>query len=101
MAGALISEAQTQQSTDDEINESSFKEVENELEHQPASLEILDRVKIINSLDSPISTVKGVFMAVKEKDLKFNKEELKKIEERLKTVFVEFYQKLRLLKHYR
>ncbi|KAI5678986.1 hypothetical protein M9H77_09936 [Catharanthus roseus] len=100
MAGALISEAQTQQSTDDEINESSFKEVENELEHQPASLEILDRVKIINSLDGPISTVKGVFMDVKEKDLKFNKEELKRIEERLKTVFVEFYQKLRLLKHY-
>lgn len=64
-------------------------------------LGILEHVKIRNTLETPMSTIKGVLKDSKEKELSFKKEELRKIEERLKCVFVEFYQKLRLLKHYR
>lgn len=71
------------------------------IEHETANLEILDRVKISNTFDSPISTIKGVFTDTREKDLSYNKDELKEVEERLKIAFIEFYQKLCLLKHYR
>ncbi|CAL5387109.1 unnamed protein product [Camellia sinensis] len=76
----------------EEVNASDYK---------PDPLEILDHVKINNTLESPISTIKGVLKDSKEKDLSFNKEELRKVEERLKLEFIEFYQKLRLLKNYR
>ncbi|KAL7182960.1 hypothetical protein ACSBR1_041613 [Camellia fascicularis] len=75
-----------------EVNDSYYK---------PYPLEILDHVKINNTLESPISTIKGVMKDSKEKDLSFNKEELRKVEERLKLEFIEFYQKLCLLKNYR
>ncbi|WCJ22200.1 EXS (ERD1/XPR1/SYG1) family protein [Euphorbia peplus] len=61
---------------------------------------ILDRVKINNTHETPVSTIKGVFNDSKEEDLSFNKAEMKKIEERLRAAFIEFYQKLRLLKHF-
>jgi hypothetical protein len=64
-------------------------------------LEILERVKINNTLTSPISTIKGVFKVSKEEELSFNKPELRKVEERLRLVFIEFYHKLHLLKQYR
>lgn len=64
-------------------------------------LEILEHVKINNTLESPISTIKGVFKDSKEAELSFNKEELRKVEERLRNVFIEFYHKLHLVKHYR
>ncbi|XP_057494190.1 phosphate transporter PHO1 homolog 10 [Actinidia eriantha] len=63
-------------------------------------LEILDHVKINNPCESPVSTIKGVLNDCKERDLSFNKEEIRKVEERLKLVFIEFYRKLHLLKHY-
>ncbi|KZV47040.1 hypothetical protein F511_34738 [Dorcoceras hygrometricum] len=63
-------------------------------------LEILDRVTISNTYDNPISTIKGVLKDSKDKLLNCNREELKEVEERLKLVFVEFYQKLYLLKRY-
>lgn len=70
-------------------------------EPKPDPLDVLDRVKINNTLESPMSTIKSVLNDSKEKDLSFNKEELRKVEGRLKLVFIEFYRKLRLLKHYR
>ncbi|KAI3467312.1 hypothetical protein Pfo_023975 [Paulownia fortunei] len=73
---------------------------ENTKEFETTHLEILDRVKISNTFDSPISTIKGVFKDSREKGLSYNKEELKDVEEILKVAFVEFYQKLCLLKHY-
>ncbi|KAG5237256.1 phosphate transporter PHO1 [Salix suchowensis] len=56
---------------------------------RPAPLEILNRVKINNTQATPRSTIKN-----------FLKENLRKVEEQLKVAFVEFYQKLRLLKSY-
>ncbi|KAK4430024.1 Phosphate transporter [Sesamum alatum] len=73
---------------------------ENTNERKSSHLEILDRVKISNTFDDPISTIKGVLSDSKEKDLSCNKEELKEVEERLKVAFIELYQKLCHLKHY-
>lgn len=64
-------------------------------------LEILDHVKIVNTFESPRSTIRGVLRDSKENNLRFKKEELKKVEQRLKMAFIEFYQKLRLLKNFR
>ncbi|XP_057777186.1 phosphate transporter PHO1 homolog 10-like isoform X3 [Salvia miltiorrhiza] len=69
-------------------------------EYETSNLEILDRIKISNTYDSPMSTIRGVFTDTREKGLSYNKEELKEVEERLKIAFIEFYQKLCLLKHY-
>nr|WET17601.1 SPX-EXS4 [Phoebe bournei] len=67
---------------------------------EPAPLEVLDHVKINVALETPRSTIKGMLMDSKCKELSFSKEELRKAEEQLKRAFVEFYQKLRLLKSY-
>jgi len=64
-------------------------------------LEILEHVKVDNSLQSPMSTFKKAFTDSSDNELSFSKEELRKIEEQLRLVFVEFYQKLLHLKDYR
>ncbi|MBA0648523.1 hypothetical protein Goklo_016224, partial [Gossypium klotzschianum] len=66
----------------------------------PAPLEILDRVKMNNTLETPRSTIKGVLKVPNHTDLSFSRENLRKVEEQLKRAFVEFYQKLRLLKSF-
>jgi len=68
---------------------------------RPASVEILDNVKInMNTLDSPISTIKGLLSRSKP-DQSFSRRELKKVEEQISMALKEFYNKLRLLKSYR
>lgn len=69
--------------------------------HKSDLLDVLDRVKINNTLESPMSTIRSVLNDSKDKDLRFKKEELKEAEGRMKVVFIEFYRKLHLLKHYR
>lgn len=75
-----------------------------ELKHggggRPAPLEILDRVKFNTSQETPRSTIKGFLNLPNQADLKFTRDNLKKAEDQLKTAFVGFYQKLRLLKNY-
>ncbi|KAH1097744.1 hypothetical protein J1N35_014665 [Gossypium stocksii] len=66
----------------------------------PAPLEILDRVKMNNTLETPRSTIKGVLKVPNHTDLSFSRENLRKVEQQLKRAFVEFYQKLRLLKSF-
>ncbi|XVF43157.1 hypothetical protein PTKIN_Ptkin02bG0018000 [Pterospermum kingtungense] len=66
----------------------------------PPPLEILDRVKMNNTLATPRSTIKVFLNVPKQTELKFDRENLKKVEGKLKQAFVEFYQKLRLLKSY-
>ncbi|VFQ66674.1 unnamed protein product [Cuscuta campestris] len=70
---------------------------ENEEQHP---LEILDRVKIVNTFETPMSTIRGVLRDSKENDLRFKREELKKVDQRLKIAFIEFYRKLHLLKNF-
>ncbi|KAJ0037701.1 hypothetical protein Pint_23590 [Pistacia integerrima] len=79
---------------------SDSQEKENLYKCKEDSLEILEHVKINNTLESPLSTLKGVFKDSKDDELRFKKEELKEAEDRLKAVFIEFYRKLLLLKHY-
>lgn len=64
-------------------------------------MEVLEHVRITNTLESPISTIKGVFKDTREEELSFDKEELKRVEERLRAAFIQFYHQLQLLKHYR
>lgn len=63
------------------------------------SLEVLNHIKINVSPETPVSTLKAILMS-SNSDLRFSREELKKVEERLKQAFLEFYQKLGLLKSY-
>ncbi|CDY16129.1 BnaC08g39940D [Brassica napus] len=67
---------------------------------RPAPLDILDRVSINNTIETPRSTIKGVLQVPKQTDLKFSRENLMKVEEKLRHAFIVFYQKLRLLKSY-
>ncbi|KAI3908257.1 hypothetical protein MKX01_027279 [Papaver californicum] len=69
---------------------------------KPAPLEILEHVKINNEPETPKSTIKAMlFKDSKDKKLEFNRKQLKKAEEQLKQVFIEFHWKLRQLKRYR
>ncbi|XP_031262409.1 phosphate transporter PHO1 homolog 3-like isoform X6 [Pistacia vera] len=67
---------------------------------RPAPLEILEKVKINNTKETPRSTIKTVLGVPHQTEIKFNRENLRKVEDQLKQAFVEFYQKLRLLKSY-
>ncbi|KAJ6324858.1 hypothetical protein OIU76_012034 [Salix suchowensis] len=67
---------------------------------RPAPLEILNRVTINSTQATPRSTIKNFLKVPQQTELKFTRENLRKVEEQLKRAFVEFYQKLRLLKSY-
>nr|POE68387.1 phosphate transporter pho1 like 9 [Quercus suber] len=47
----------------------------------------------------PVSTLKGILMS-SNSDFSFSKKELRKVEQQMTEAFIEFYQKLRLLKSY-
>lgn len=64
-------------------------------------LKVLNHVRINDTLQGPISVIRGILRDFKDKKLSFSKQELKQVEERLKTALTEFYQELRLLKNYR
>ncbi|KAL2349213.1 hypothetical protein Fmac_003213 [Flemingia macrophylla] len=63
-------------------------------------LEILEHVKVNNVPQSPISAIKKAFTDSSDNELSLSKEDLRKTEEQLRLVFVEFYQKLLHLKDY-
>ncbi|KAI3961508.1 hypothetical protein MKX01_001244 [Papaver californicum] len=68
---------------------------------RPASLDILNNVKINNTLGTPSSTLKGILSKnEKYEELNFGKKNLKRVEEQLKSAFIHFYHKLQLLKSY-
>ncbi|KAJ7943423.1 Phosphate transporter PHO1-like protein [Quillaja saponaria] len=68
--------------------------------NRPAPLEVLDRVKLNSTVETPLSTIKGFLKYPENRELKFSRKNLNKVEEQLKRAFVEFYRKLRLLKSY-
>jgi len=67
---------------------------------RPAPLGILDHVKINVTTETPVSTLKGILMS-SNSDFSFSKRELRKTEEQMTQVFIEFNRKLLLLKSYR
>ncbi|KAL0732860.1 hypothetical protein Bca4012_009070 [Brassica carinata] len=67
---------------------------------RPAPIDILDRVWLNDTKETPRSTIKGFLQITKQTDLKFSRENLMMIEEKLRQALFVFYQKLRLLKSY-
>ncbi|KAI3936724.1 hypothetical protein MKW92_004979 [Papaver armeniacum] len=67
---------------------------------RPASLDVLNRVTINNTLDTPRSTIKGMLKVNKNNEITYGRENLQKVEQQLQRAFVEFYSKLRLLKSF-
>ncbi|XP_054793039.1 phosphate transporter PHO1 homolog 3-like isoform X2 [Prosopis cineraria] len=65
-----------------------------------APLEVLNHVRLNNTLETPCSTIESFLNYSKQTELQFNRKNLKKIEEQLKRAFIEFHRKLRLLKNY-
>ena len=65
---------------------------------RPAPLEVLNKVHLNNTLETPRSTIKGLMNYPTHIELNFSRKNLKKVEEQLQRAFVEFYRKLRLLK---
>lgn len=83
-----------------EISSSQRNDNERRMEKcRPDPFEILDHVKINITCETLMSTLRGILMS-STANLSFSKEELRKSEELMKKAFVEFYQKLRLLKSY-
>ncbi|KAJ0253377.1 SPX domain-containing protein [Hirschfeldia incana] len=67
---------------------------------RPAPINILDRVWLNDTKETPRSTIKGFLQITKQTDLKFSRENLMMVEEKLRQALFVFYQKLRLLKSY-
>lgn len=95
-------------SNDDEDDEKQTVEQKVEVqkpknftETRPAPLEVLNRVQLNNTLETPRSTIKGFLNHPANTELSFNGKTLKKVEQQLQQTFIEFYRKLRLLKSYR
>ncbi|KAL8121811.1 phosphate transporter PHO1 homolog 3-like [Apium graveolens] len=68
--------------------------------NRPAPLEILDRVTVNNTVNTPLSTIKVVLKVPNQNELKFSTDNLQKFEGQLRTAFIEFYYKLQLLRSY-
>ncbi|KAJ0251014.1 Phosphate transporter PHO1 4 [Hirschfeldia incana] len=65
-----------------------------------ASESILEGIRMNRTLETPLSTIKTILKVHKQEDLKFTRENLKKVEERLQRAYIEFYRKLAHLKNY-
>ncbi|XP_071731055.1 phosphate transporter PHO1 homolog 3-like [Rutidosis leptorrhynchoides] len=68
-------------------------------EYEMASLDVLNRIKINATTETPLSTMKSVFNSLNV-DLTYNKNELRNAQGKLKQAFIEFHEKLRLLKNF-
>ncbi|KAL0795452.1 hypothetical protein Bca101_066829 [Brassica carinata] len=66
----------------------------------PEALSVLDRIRLNKAQETPLSRIRNVLKLSHHEDLKFTRENLKKIEERLKDVFIEYYRKLKHLNNY-
>ncbi|KAH0911514.1 hypothetical protein HID58_034835, partial [Brassica napus] len=66
----------------------------------PEALSVLERIRLNKDQETPLSRIRNVLKLSNHEELKFTRENLKKIEERLKDVFIKFYRKLRHLNNY-
>ncbi|KAJ4835391.1 hypothetical protein Tsubulata_010554 [Turnera subulata] len=65
----------------------------------PASLDVLDRVRIQIDPENPVSTVKNM-LSSPTSEFSYSNHELRKAEKLMTRAFIEFHRKLRLLKSY-
>ncbi|CDY58396.1 BnaCnng33210D [Brassica napus] len=68
--------------------------------NMPEALSVLERIRLNKDQETPLSRIRNVLKLSSHEELKFTRESLKKIEERLKDVFIKFYRKLRHLNNY-
>ncbi|KAD4887970.1 hypothetical protein E3N88_20043 [Mikania micrantha] len=73
--------------------------ISEEDEDKRVSLDVLNRVKINATTETPRSTVRSVFNSL-NLELNYSKNELKHAQGKLKQAFLEFHEKLRFLKNY-
>ncbi|KAK2638327.1 hypothetical protein Ddye_026122 [Dipteronia dyeriana] len=71
-----------------------------EQKQKTVPLDVLNRVKLNKTLETPYSIFKGFVNAPQHTEVTFNKENLKEVEKKLQHAFTEFYHKIRLLKNY-
>ncbi|WZZ79504.1 hypothetical protein YC2023_100076 [Brassica napus] len=88
-----------------DINALSSKSKENKVtlgDHikNEANKSILEGIRMNRTLETPLSAIKTILKVHKQEELKFTRENLKKVEERLQRAFIKFYQKLGHLKNY-
>ncbi|KAF8088774.1 hypothetical protein N665_0530s0029 [Sinapis alba] len=99
---ALDSKEQKRKSLADvmeiQVDESNGKDSTKESTSEASS--VLDRIRLNKTQETPMSTIRNVLKLSNQEELKFTRENLKKIEERLKNAFIDFYRKLRHLKNY-
>ncbi|XP_021845208.1 phosphate transporter PHO1 homolog 10 [Spinacia oleracea] len=96
----LKATTQAQASSSSESETGGGKEISSLTNDGSDYLKVLNHVRINDTLQGPISVIRGILRDFKDKKLSFSKQELKQVEERLKTALTEFYQELRLLKNY-
>ncbi|THG04267.1 hypothetical protein TEA_030074 [Camellia sinensis var. sinensis] len=70
-------------------NAKQHKPKNSKAQPRPAPLEILNQVKMNNTLETPRSTIKGLLSVHNLKEIKFSRENLKKVEEQLKRAFID------------
>ncbi|KAB5538499.1 hypothetical protein DKX38_016032 [Salix brachista] len=85
------------QSLHERSDKSNHDEVEKKSDNTGQKEEEEENPKI---MATPRSTIKNFLEVPHQTELRFTRENLRKVEEQLKGAFVEFYQKLRLLKSY-
>ncbi|WJZ81163.1 hypothetical protein VitviT2T_001017 [Vitis vinifera] len=107
--GSISNHEQSDESSDEHKDVNIIKPVNTSVQEQkpssikatrPAPLEVLKRVRINNTVETPRSTIKEILNVPKPEELNFTRKNLRKVEDQLKCAFVEFYHKLRLLKSY-
>ncbi|XP_019195154.1 PREDICTED: phosphate transporter PHO1 homolog 3-like [Ipomoea nil] len=96
-----VEDGGTSAGMDDQKNTRIIEEekTNNFTDFRPAPLHVLNDVRVNIQPETPISTLKNILKA-SNSELKYNRAELRNAEERLRTAFIEFYGKLRLLKSY-
>ncbi|KAL0798439.1 hypothetical protein Bca101_053614 [Brassica carinata] len=67
---------------------------------EAANESILEGIRMNKRGETPLSAIKTILKVHKQEELKFTRQNLKKVEERLQRAFIEFYQKLAHLKNY-
>ncbi|RVW77968.1 Phosphate transporter PHO1-like 3 [Vitis vinifera] len=105
--GSISNHEQSDESSDEHKDVNIIKPVNTSVQEQkpssikatrPAPLEVLKRVRINNTVETPRSTIKEILNVPKPEELNFTRKNLRKVEDQLKCAFVEFYHKLRLLR---
>ncbi|KAJ7943425.1 Phosphate transporter PHO1-like protein [Quillaja saponaria] len=103
MALQVIEEESSKEQSDDSSDENSETVSVNQNNIRSTRIgpsDLQDRVKLNDTLETPREIINGLLNHSPQTKLTFKRKNLRKVEEKLKGAFFEFYQKLRLVKSY-